>query len=113
MQILFRHGARTPIWPKHFIRKFSNITPAVWDVNTLGKQFSHGLEYTPVLLDDGRSPKGGTYDDEVPTEMEGGMWTGTLTYLGQVSALFTSISALIFAPLGQNLIFRLLSISRV
>lgn len=82
VQVVFRHGARAPIWNKEHFEAFRNVIPQTWQKQLLCKDFPIDIKYK-ITLEDGTIPVGSTYDDEVPTEMEGGCITGQLTYCGQ------------------------------
>lgn len=86
VQVLMRHGARTPVTNLD-INDFPNFEEAAWDISTLGKIIEETDVPVSVSLNSGGKPLS-VCDQEYQRKgpLKGGMLIGKLTTIGQKQA---------------------------
>ena len=85
VQVVFRHGARTPIsWSKERFGGFSNLEEVVWSRKLLGYEDLRISRVKYALYhEDSSEATGAKQDERHGKELEGGMMSGELTSVGK------------------------------
>lgn len=83
VQVIFRHGARTPIKTRERLESFSNLGEVIWCKDAYDQTLSNvDIEYTVESLDGTELPKSVPHQER----LKGGCAAGQLTAVGQQDA---------------------------